>query len=936
MSLKACFCLTISVSALLAASGALAQSQTVAASKDKDAVQVEEVVVTGVTAGTRKRDATFSINTLKAEDIQRLAPISTADLLANIPGLYSEGSSAGEASNNVTVRGLPVTGGFRYAPQLIDGLPAYEEPEAQFMNNDVFIRTDLMTDRVEVVKGGPGGILYSNGLGATVNYVTKTGGQEFEGGYKLEVADYGFVRNEAFISGPINKNLTFARGGFYRLSDGIRDTGYTGDHGGQIRGNLVYRSDDNKTEIQAHALFINDHTAFYQNVPFSVPRLSGPGTADNPTKIDQDTIEPLGIDFAHGTVASPYNRYFTQMGEYGSRDIDLSDGIHPNFDIFTLKFSREMGDGWTFKAGVRYTSGTNDFNTMFTGNDTTTASQFLNIRLQNDVISPAHGAALSCNLTNAKLQGFFNVPTSNPCAAFAGISREDFIANYAKIARVQGYYTDTGEAVAPDAYMNFLLPFIANVKADSAVLDLQVQKAFDFLGSHKLTAGVYASNYTYDANFQASLLVSTMADPSRLVDLRGLDANGARVGPSLTNGGALLPGFFGFVTDSTARGYAAYVQDHWETLDDRLKLDLGVRWQTLKADLVRRDRNLITNVTPASVVPGSAQDTTADDELNFPGAPRYLNQSFDAVGWSAGANYSLAPSLAVYGLVSHSFRLPSLEDLNEFRVDTTQQVGGASIKRNQIERIWQFEGGVRYLKRQFDASLAVYYNDFKPRDFVNVYRDFESPQCAVAGGVTQINTCPEVGEIYQRGIENLGAELEVAWRPDALKGLELKGNFVLQDPKIKDANYRITQEIRDAGGALTGYRYVEIGEDGRRPRRLPTVMVNFTPSFNFEPLTGVPVSIFGQYYYYSSRFSESTDFNVTKFPAYSIINAGAAWAVTPKLMAQFNVANLTNQLSFTEGDPIFSDLLSPDGTRNRGVGRPLFGRTYRASLTYRF
>ena len=158
MSLKKAFCTSVSAAVLFAATGAMAQASAPDKNQDQ-AVQVEEVVVTGVTAGTRKKDATFSINTLTTEEIQRLAPISTADLLANIPGLYTEGSSAGEASNNVTGRGLPVTGGFRYAPQLIDGLPVYEEPEVQFMNNDVFIRTDLMTDRVEVVKGGPGGIL---------------------------------------------------------------------------------------------------------------------------------------------------------------------------------------------------------------------------------------------------------------------------------------------------------------------------------------------------------------------------------------------------------------------------------------------------------------------------------------------------------------------------------------------------------------------------------------------------------------------------------------------------------------------------------------------------------------------------------------------------------------------------------------------------------
>ena len=117
----------------------------------------QEIVITGSVKKTLKKDSTNTINTISAEEIRRLAPISTADLLQNVPGIFAEGSSAGEASNNITVRGLPVTGGYRYAPQLIDGLPWFEEPEVQFMNNDVAVRGDLMTKRVEVVKGGTGG-----------------------------------------------------------------------------------------------------------------------------------------------------------------------------------------------------------------------------------------------------------------------------------------------------------------------------------------------------------------------------------------------------------------------------------------------------------------------------------------------------------------------------------------------------------------------------------------------------------------------------------------------------------------------------------------------------------------------------------------------------------------------------------------------------------
>lgn len=915
-------------------SGAAAPAQPSAEASGTDPSAV--VIVTGVTKTTTKKNATFSINTLGSEEIQRLAPMSTADLLANFPGIYSEGSSAGEASNNITVRGLPVTGGYRFAPQLIDGLPAYEEPEAPFMNNDVFIRDDLMTDSVEVVKGGPGGILYSNGLGATVNHVTRTGGDHLAGGYKIEYADYGFIRQDAFVSGPLSPNLTGAVGGFYRRSNGIRDTGYTADRGGQVRGNLVYTSDDHMTTARADALLINDRTAFYQNLPISVPRFTASGTPANPTVIRQDTIQPLGIDFAHGTTASPYNRTFNMMGEYGSRTIDQADGIHPDFRMLTLSGSHELANGWKLSSGLRYTTGSNGFNAVFTGNDTATATNFLNARYQNDVISPAHGAALGCNLNNAKLIGYFNVPASNPCAAFANISRDDLIRKYAKATGVVGHYLNDGSQVPGTATLNFGVPFIADVDATSTSLDLKAQKSFQLQGTHDLTMGIYKSRYSYAPNFQAGLLVTDVAAQSRPVELTAVDAQGQQVGPSLTSGSAILPGWFGFVSQIHGDGNAAYLLDHWETMGNKLKIDAGVRWQDLKADVVRRDRNTTVDLTPSGTVVGSTQDTAADNEISLPGAPSTLNKTYHGLGWSLGGNYSFSKALAVYALASNSFRLPSLQDLNDLAVAGATVVNGKPVEVSAVEHIRQYEMGLRYLTRGFGASLAVFYNNFSPRSAVNVYKDIQSASCATQGGVTQINSCPDVAQLYKRGVQNVGTEVELSWRPAALTGLELKGNVVLQNPKVTGANYTITQEDKNAQGVITGYHYVQISEDGRRPRRLPKVMVNLMPSYDLLSLTGVPVSLYAQYQYYGSRFSEATDNNVTLYPAYHIINAGAQYQISERLSAHLHVANLTNQLSFTEGDPLFSDLLSPDGTRNRGVARPLFGRTIRFSLSYMF
>lgn len=894
---------------------------------------VQEVVVTGVGSKTLKKDATNTINTINEADLKRLAPISTADLLQNVPGIFSEGSTAGEASNNITVRGLPVTGGFRYAPQLIDGLPWFEEPEVQFMNNDVAARFDLMTKRVEVVKGGNGGILYSNGLGATVNHITRTGGQKLEGGYKIEVADYGFLRNDYFLSGPINKNLTFAVGGYYRTSDGLRDTGYTADRGGQMRGNLVYTSDDDNTEIQIHSLKINDRTAFYQNVPMQVPALLQPGTPQNPARVDMDAVWPIGIDFEHGTVASPYNRVSKMLGEYGERNIDLADGIHPNFNINTVKIAHNFGDGWKVDAGLRHTSGKTDFTAMFTGNDTTSASRFNNARFQNDVVNPALGQALALGnnpslspFSYAKLSGFFNVP-SDP-SALAGISREALLANYGKATGVAAFYVGSGQRVADDAYLNFLIPFVARTEADSSSADIRLSKSFDWNGKHNLTFGGYSTSYAVKQNFQASLLVSTMEDRSKLANLRAIDAAGNPVGPSLTLDGAILPGFFGYVSDSTVSGNAFFIHDHWKALNGKLKLDLGVRHQTQKASVVRSDRSVSSDLTPASVVPGSNADTTADNEVFLPGAPRYLNTSLSGTGWSLGGNYSLSPNLAVYGLASRSFRLPSLEDLNEFRVDP-------SIPGSKVEKIRQLETGVRYYANSWDTQIALFQNKFSPRDQVVSFRDFTSPDCGLVGDVPSINSCPEVREYYRRGVQNIGLEVEAAWRLDAIKGLELRGNLVLQNPKIIDANYRTVKEIR-VNDVVTGYTFESIGEDGRTPRRLAETMANLQVVWDTKPYTKLPFKPYAKFTYFGSRYSESQDINVTLYPAYHHIDGGFIWDFSKSSAFQLHVANITNQLSFTEGDPLFTDLKGPNGATNRGVARPLFGRTIRASFTYLF
>jgi outer membrane receptor protein involved in Fe transport len=949
------YSLTVSALALCAPAQAATQSAADAADQrpnppastasDPDGDKHNEIVVTGVVRKTRKLDTTFTIDTIDQKEIQRLAPISTADLLNNIPGFFAEGSTAGERSNNVTVRGLP-SSGFRYAPQLVDGMPVYQDSDIPFANSDVFFSTDLMTDRVEAIKGGPGGTLYSNGLGGIVNYVTKTGGDKFEGGEKFEVANYGFVRNDLFVSGPIADHFHFAVGGFYRRSDGLRKTGYTADRGGQVRGNITYRSDDAKTNIALYATYLNDRTAVYNNLPIEVPGFSTPGTAASPIIIDNSTVRPIGIDFAHGTLLSPSNRYVTQIDNNGNvTNADLADGIHPKFTTLAGKFSKEFESGWRVDFEANYVRGTSGFNALFAGNDAATASSFLANRYVGDVLQPAFDANWQASegtpnnspfynrnvlatYFNAASPTDFNTTYKNPILA-AGFSNFDQIrALYGSNQSIGGpggyigaFKASDGSPIAPNSNLSFEIPWIVKSKLQSTTQNLKVQKDFDLLGSHHLTLGGYHSNNRDSYDFQAALTISTLASPSELVDLYITDANGSKVGPSLSLHGSYLPGFYGNAATGRAENYAGYVLDHWELFDHKLRVDAGYRWERERMNVMFQNRSCCSNYFPG----GATNGNRAYTNIQTLGPPIYYRNHFTGRGWTVGANYSLARNVAVYALASKSFRLPSFNDGVSF--------AQSAPLADPVEHITQYEGGIRYQSRLFDASATGFYNKFTPRTLINQYQDINSSLCT-AGGTTAttatITNCPIVFQPYAYGTTNFGTELELVVRPPFIPGFDIKANVTLQNPKVHGSGFTIVNQVG------TSYAYATVSQDGRREGRQAVRTFNIQPRWDLKPLTHLPVKLYGQYEYRSSRYSNSQDQNVTLYPAYYVINAGALVDLTKRLSVQFHVANLTNQLSFTEGDPLFFDLKAPDGTGNRGVARPLFGRTERMTLNYRF
>ena len=117
-----------------------------------------------------------------------------------MPGFWVE-ASGGEASGNVRARGIPVDG-FGSITLLEDGMPVQHDPALGYLNGDQAFRLDETIDRIEVVRGGPSSIFYSNAPAGAVNYIPRSVGDHAEGVVKYTAGDYGLNRLDLWYGAP--------------------------------------------------------------------------------------------------------------------------------------------------------------------------------------------------------------------------------------------------------------------------------------------------------------------------------------------------------------------------------------------------------------------------------------------------------------------------------------------------------------------------------------------------------------------------------------------------------------------------------------------------------------------------------------------------------------------------------------------------------------
>ncbi|MDE1918074.1 MAG: TonB-dependent receptor [Sphingomonadales bacterium] len=549
-----------------------------------------DIVVTGSAKPERRFDVAYAVNVLSQKDVQKIAPKSMADLLSNVPGIQVE-ETGGEVQNITRLRGIPTDRGYLLFQQ--DGLPLFQELDGYFFNGgDGMNRYDLMTDHVEVVRGGPAPI-YGSSAAGIVNNITVTGSDVTRGRAQITIGDTGLYRLDAYQAGPLGQNTYYAVGGFLRYHDGYRDNGFPNDRGGQIRANIKHDLASGGS-IKLSGMYVNDHNVFYLPIPIA-----------NPTNPSQ-SLNPY-INFFSGTMNSPVFENTTIKYRDGSGNIqsinrDLSNGRYMNFFNAALDYEDHFGS-WNISAKTGFTKGKTSFDALYSTTNPVDANTFANSYLT------AARAAFGSGVTSLG----YAVAGTNGATKYNPYALSGLVMSAQYRATNSNFYSWQADASA--------------------------SRQFDTgLGHHDLKLGVYGSIWgETEFGVYQDYLIPVTSQPQTL-DLLAYGAAGQVLG-SVTDNGALHDASNLVQGNVDSKMIALYANDTWD-ITDKLRIDAGIRqewyhyngWAAYAA---------ATNLGNAATL---ADDTTQ----GFTGATKINRLSPSATNWTVGANYDLTKRLGAY------------------------------------------------------------------------------------------------------------------------------------------------------------------------------------------------------------------------------------------------------------------------------------------------
>lgn len=691
---------TMMFSACISAMYATAQSDE-GQPDNTQSKKLEEIIVTGVFGSSELRKAAVSVTSIDEEELDKKVAFSAADMLKDVPGVFVN-SALGEIRNVVYSRGLSANStdgnnGYFYVSAQEDGLPVLNGIMTNY-GPDYFLRPDIMTRKVEALRGGTAGITGPNAPGGIFNYLSKTGksnpGTEISTrvGYEGDETNNRQYRADFYHGGKIIDNLYYAVGGFYRESDGPRNPGYEANRGGQFRANLLYEYDQGSVQFNFKRL--NDHNIWDEFVPSQ--------GIDDPSPLGQfktnSPVQPSRTPFAFRKVTknTPVGAQPTETDVWDPRD-----GIHNTQTAYTINWNHELGNGWSFKNDLKYSESEAEWDT---------------------------GAAIFA--FSSTVGGIFD-PNQGPSPLAAGEWTEDGFVPFegtiafrdldtgqvlqeldSTIVDGTAQYTVTNSSSNPGLpgstpeLPNAVLwqtAFSVNPSSDEIINQLVFTKAMDEMTFN--IGGYYAfSDMYWISNEGGNGLASFTPEREMLGVTMERRSDGEDL--QLTNGqgfaGLNRIGIFNnFQSQVEVEQVSLFASHEWD-LTDQLTTSWGVRYETLSYE--GQNQGVVTGTDPNGGLDGD-ELTIFDNDFQVLGTPVRADEDLDYFSFTGALSYDWNAQNVSHVRYSRSKKAPSAAAFVDpvTSVDITQAFIEQTI--DQVELSHNF-----YLDRMTFTATAFYTN----------------------------------------------------------------------------------------------------------------------------------------------------------------------------------------------------------------------------------
>ena len=425
----------------------------------EDNIDLEEVIVTGSATGRSKLETSLSVTTVNQERIENSVARNTTEIFRSIPGVRAE-SSAGESNTNISIRGIPVaSGGGKFLQLHEDGLPVLQFGDIIVGNADNYIVYDNTVARIEAVKGGSAATLASNSPAGIINFISKTGEEEGGSFTYTKGLDFDSDRLDFEYGTPFGDGWAVHVGGYYRDGEGVRETGFNGNRGGQIKLSLKKNFDAGHARVYYKNL--NDRTSTYLPMPLRADGSSVPG-------FDAKTASNI-----------PSELLANRTGDGGTsiRNSSIGDGSKVKSNVLGGELVLNLSDSLVLSERIRVAQNSGKFFGAFTAGlgSATDVASISGPLASADGLAYASGPNAGNLLTNAEL------------------------ANLNGNGLIQNIRTFDNDIESLDNFSN----------------DIRLTKSFDF---GDFTLGYYTATQDINVNWYWQTYLADVSDDVRLLD----------------------------------------------------------------------------------------------------------------------------------------------------------------------------------------------------------------------------------------------------------------------------------------------------------------------------------------------------------------------------------------------------------------------------------